>query len=260
MLIGVNSMKIKAKDIELYYEMQGEGEPIIFSHGWMCDCSIWNSQIEFFSKKYYKEIAYDQRGHGKSDKPQTDYSIETLSNDLYSLAQELNLEKVTLVGHSMGGMTALTFALNHPNKVSKLVLVGTSARMTLSGYIQLWIMLHIFSYESFVRGMIDFQYYQPSEQVKKKELERTMKTPKFAAYECFTEFMRNYDIRDRVYKIEVPTLIIVGEKDKATPVEMSQYLNREIKGSKLQIIPDSRHMVMVDKPNELNGIIEEFIK
>ena len=72
--------------------------------------------------------------------------------------------------------------------------------------------------------------------------------------------MKNYDNKDRVSKIKVPTLIVVGEKDKATPVEMSQYLNREIEGSKLQIIPDSKHMVMIDKPKELNGIIEEFIR
>jgi pimeloyl-ACP methyl ester carboxylesterase len=142
-------------NIELYYEMHGEGEPIIFSHG----C-----------------------------------------------------------------MMALTFALNHLDKVSKLVLVGTSAKMSFSGRIQLWNMLH------------------------------------FLSYECFTEFMKNYDIRDRIYEIKVPTLIIVGEKDTATPVEMSQDLNRGIKGSKLQIIPDCNHMVMIDKPNELNGIIEEFIK
>jgi pimeloyl-ACP methyl ester carboxylesterase len=98
------------------------------------------------------------------------------SNDLYSLIQELNLEKVILVGHSMGGMTALTFALNHPDKVSKLVLIGTSAKMSFSGRVQLWNMLHIFSYESLARRMIDFQYYEPSEQVKEKALERAMKT------------------------------------------------------------------------------------
>lgn len=111
--------------------------------GCMSDCFVWNSQIEFFSKKY-TVITYDQRGHGISDKPKADYSIETLSNDLYCLIEELNLEKVILVGHSMGGMTALTFALNHPDKVSKLVLVGTSAKMSFSGRNQLRDMLHIF--------------------------------------------------------------------------------------------------------------------
>ncbi len=244
---------MKVDSIELYYEVHGEGEPIIFSHGWMKDCSIWKSQIEFFSKKY-KVIVYDHRGHGMSDKPKGDYSIQTLSNDLYSLVQELNLEKVTLVGSSMGGMVALTFALDHPDKVSKLVLVGATAKMSLSMRIFLWIMLHIFSYETFARGSVDYDYYEPSEQVKKEAFDRAMKTPKFVACECFTEFTKNYDIRNRVSKIKVPTLIIVGEKDKSTPVEMSRYLNKEIEGSKLKVVPDSKHMVMIDKPKEFNEI------
>jgi pimeloyl-ACP methyl ester carboxylesterase len=251
-------MKIKVNEVELYYEVHGEGEPIIFVHGWMDDCSVWKSQIELFAKKY-NVIAYDHRGHGRSDKPKGDYSIQTLSNDLHSLIQKLNFEKVTLIGHSMGGMTALIFTLDHPDKVSKLVLVGTTAKMTFSFRIYLWVMIHIFSYESFARGKIEFNYHEPSEQVIKEALDIAMKTPKYAAYECFTEFTKNYDIRDRVSKIKVPTLIVVGEKDKATPVEMSQYLNRQIEGSKLRFIPDSKHMVMIDKSEELDEIMEEFI-
>ena len=70
--------KIKVNDVELYYEMHGEGEPIIFIYGWMDDCSAWNSQIELFAKPY-KVIAYDHRAHGRSEKPEGDYSIQALS-------------------------------------------------------------------------------------------------------------------------------------------------------------------------------------
>ena len=79
------------------------------------------------------------------------------------------------------------------------------------------------------------------------------------AYECLKE-SKNYDLRDRVSEIKIPTLIIVGENDKSTPIKMSQYLNGEIEGSKLKIIPQSKHIVMIDKPKELNEIIEEFIR
>ncbi len=252
-------MKMKVNDVELYYEVYGEGEPIIFSHGWMDDCSVWKSQIEFFAKKY-KVIVYDHRGHGKSDKPEKDYSIQTLSNDLYSLIQKLNLEKVTIIGLSMGGMTAMVFALDHPEKVSRLVLVGTTAKMSFSMRVQIWIMMHIFPYKSFARGVIDAKYNKPSEQVIKEAMDRALRTPKHAAYECSLEFTKNYDIRDRVSKIKVPTLIIVGDKDNITPVDMSQYLNREIEGSKLQIMPNSKHMPMIDKVKELNEITDKFIK
>ncbi len=251
-------MKMKVNDVELYYEVYGEGEPIIFSHGWMDDCSVWKSQIEFFAKKY-KVIVYDHRGHGKSDKPEKDYSIQTLSNDLYSLIQKLNFEKITIIGHSMGGMTTMVFALDHPDKVSKLVLVGTTAKMSFSMRAQIWIMMNIFPYRSFAQGAIDTKYYEPSEQVIKEAMDRALRTPKYAAYECYLEFTKNYDIRDRVSKIKVPTLIIVGDKDKVAPVEMSQYLNREIEGSKLHIMPNSKHMPMIDKVKELNEITDKFI-
>ena len=119
--------------------------------------------------------------------------------------------------------------------------------------------MHIFSYGSFARGMIDL-LYDPSEQVKKEAFDRAMNTPKFVTYDCATEFMKNYDIRDRVSEIKVPTLIIVGEKDEATPAKMSQFLNREIEGSKLQIISDTKHMPLIDKAKELNEIIQKFIE
>ena len=180
-------------------------------------------------------------------------------NDLYSLIQGLNLKKVILVGHAMGGMTALIFALNHPDKVSKLVLVGTTAKQSLSMRLSLWIMMHIFSYESFIQIGINHNFSQPTEQIRKEAFNRAIKTPKHVAYECLKE-SKNYDIRDRVSEIKIPTLIIVGENDKSTPIEMSQYLNGEIEGSKLKIIPQSKHIVMIDKPKELNEIIEEFIR
>ena len=159
----------------------------------------------------------------------------------------------------MGGMTALTFALNHPDKVSKLVLVGTTAKQSLSMRLSLWIMMHIFSYESFIQIGINHNFSQPTEQIRKEAFNRAIKTPKPVAYECLKE-SKNYDIRDRVSEIKTPTLIIVGENDKSTPIEMSQYLNREIEGSKLKIIPQSKHIVMIDKSKELNEIIEEFIR
>jgi len=119
-------MRIKANDVELYYEQHGEGEPIIFSYGWLDDCSVWSSQIEHFSERY-NTIVYDHRGHGRSDKPEGDYSMQTLSNDLHALIEKLGLNDVILVGHSMGGVTALTYTLDHPDKVSKLVLVDPGA-------------------------------------------------------------------------------------------------------------------------------------
>ena len=251
-------MKTKIDDIELYYELHGEGKPIVFSHGWLEDCSIWDSQVEHFAKKY-AVILYDHRGHGRSDKPIGDYSVQALSNDLYSLMQKLKLERATLVGFSLGGMAAIIFALEHPDKVSKLVLVGTTAKMTLFPLLIVRVLRYVLPYKTVARNVCKRRFYKPSKQIVEDELVRAMRVDSYAAYECLKEFTKNYDVRDRVREMEVPTLIIVGEKDKIN-LEASRYLNREIKGSELRIVPSSGHTVMVEKSEEFNQILEEFIR
>ncbi len=251
-------MKLKADDIDSHYKEKGKGSPIVFIHGWMEDHSMWNSQTEYFSKNY-RVFAYDQRGHGRSNKPKKGYSIKTLSDDLYNFTQKLNIGKFTLVGHSLGGMAAMMFALEHPEKVSKLVLVSTGAKSATSMRIMLWVLIHALPYSIFADGSVDFKYYKPSKQIKAEAVDRSLRTPKYAACECLKEFCTNYDIRDRVSSIKVPTLIIVGDKDTSTPIVMSRYLRREIAGSKLAIIPDSKHMPMIDRAEMVNEVIGEFL-
>jgi pimeloyl-ACP methyl ester carboxylesterase len=256
-------MKMKINDIELYYELHGEGKPIIFSHGWLEDCSIWGPQVESFTKNY-AVILYDHRGHGRSDKPKVgegNYSVQVLANDLYALAQKLNLEKPVLVGFSLGGYAAILLALEHPEKISKLVLVGTTAKMALPTSAKFWLLgIGVFySYETYLRMSCKYgRFYKPSKQIVDEELARALKVEKSIASECWKELTEKYDVRDKVSRIEVPTLIIVGEKDKIN-LKASQYLNREIKGSELRIVPSSGHTVMVEKTEEFNHVLEEFI-
>lgn len=249
-------MKIKINDIELYYEEYGKGEPIIFSYGWLDDCSVWSYQIETFAKNY-RAILYDHRGHGKSDKPDDDYSVQALLNDLCSFVQMLSLEKVALVGFSLGGMVALLYTLQHPTKVSKLILVGTAAKMAWPMHV-FRALTHILPYRTVLQIISRFKFYSPPRQTIKANMSRAEQVPRAVAYKCLREFTKNYDIRNTVFQIKVPTLIIVGEKDRLNLKE-SQHLNKEIKDSKLQIIPDSGHMVMIEKPGEFNQIVQQFI-
>lgn len=251
-------MRIKANDIELYYEQHGKGEPFVLSHGWLGDRSIWSAQVKHFAANY-SVVIYDHRGHGESDKPRGDYAVQTLSNDMYSLTQKLNLENPTLVGFSLGGMAAILFALKHPDKLSKLVLVGTTAKMTLPVSTKLFgIISYVLPYERLLRTMCKYRFYQPSRQMLEEEIVRARKVDRHVANECWKELSKNYDVRDRVSGIKVPTLIIVGEEDKIN-LDASKYLNNEIDSSELRIMPATGHTVMIEKPDEFNQLVQQFI-
>lgn len=252
-------MKLKVDNVELYYEIYGKGDPIIFAHGWLSDINIWKSQIEYFSKNR-NIIVYDQRGHGKSDKyVDCDYSILSMSNDIGEIIQQLKLDNVTLVGHSMGGMASMLFAVNNPKKISRLVLVGTSAKMSFSVRLFIWLLFNIFPYKTFIDGCVDTLYYKPSEQVKRDAIEKGLKVPKNIANSYLTEFSKKFDIRDRLSEIKVPTFIIVGKDDTSTPVNDAKYLNSHIEGSTLEVIPNCKHMPMIDCADIFNSILDKFM-
>ncbi len=252
-------MQLKVDDTELYYEVHGEGDAIVFAHGWLNNSSIWKSQIEYFSNRH-KVVVYDQRGHGNSDKqPEGNYSISQMSYDIRSIIEKFGLNNVTLVGHSMGGMASMLFALNNPNKISRLALIDTTAKMSFSVRIFIWLMFKIFPYESYIQGEIDYNHYEPSKQVKRQVLEMALQTPKNIAGKYLTEFSKNFDFRDRLSQIKLPTLIIVGENDRSTPVTDAKYMNSHIEGSILEVIPDCRHMPMFDNAEMFNNILDKFI-
>jgi pimeloyl-ACP methyl ester carboxylesterase len=250
-------MKVKVNDVELYYEQHGQGDPVIFIHGWLDDHSVWDSQVKSFSPKH-SVVTYDHRGHGDSGKPTHNYSIQTLANDLHSLMQHLNIEKATLIGHSMGGFTAMTFTLDHADKVSSLVLVCTTARMSIMTRCARFLFLFV-PHKLNGRISIMFKYHRTSQEMVDNVLRMAKNVPKYAAIESYRELATRYDMRNRVSQIKVPTLIVAGEKDRGTPASMSRYLHGQIEGSQLHVIPDCAHMPMIEKPDELNQILEEFI-
>jgi len=177
---------------------------------------------------------------------------------LYSLIEELRFEKTIIVGFSLGGMVALRFAIEHPDRIIKLILVGTTAKMALTTHI-IRILKYILPYKTIARIVCKRKFYKPSKQIIEDALSRAMKVDRYVAYKCLNEFTKNYDIKDMISLIKVPTLIVVGEKDKLN-LKASKYLNRKIKNSELRIVSGSGHTVMVEKPDEFNRIVGNFIR
>jgi len=116
----------KINRIDINYMVEGQGEPLVMIAGFSADQSLWKSQLPAFKKKF-QVVIFDNRGVGKSDKPKGPYSPRMMSEDTIKLMDFLNIKKAHILGHSMGGLIAQEIAINHPERIMKLILASTWA-------------------------------------------------------------------------------------------------------------------------------------
>ena len=114
----------KGREVDLYYEVKGEGKPLVFTHGASWNHKQWRPQVDAFSRRY-QTVVWDIRGHGASSLPHGKVDSEDFSRDLADLLSELGIEQATLCGLSLGGHISLQTAVRYPEKVAALILIGT---------------------------------------------------------------------------------------------------------------------------------------
>jgi pimeloyl-ACP methyl ester carboxylesterase len=253
----------KINDIRLYYEDYDEKDqvPLIFLHGLMGSGESWRFQVDHFKDKR-RVIAFDLRGHGQSDKPLGKYSMKQFSEDLFSFVQELGIEKAVIAGHSMGGIIALRFALDHKEMVEKLILIDTGARTPLGKKLLVYvskIILRI-SYKTFVKIYLS-GYTFPKGYSKSKigeAQERVLKTPKHVVDSCFSA-VKEFDVTSDLGSIQVPTLIIHGSEDKQQPLSQAKYVKEHISNAEIVIIEGAGHATLIETPEKIWEAIGKFI-
>jgi len=256
--------KIKANDVNIYYEISGEGPALVLLHGWTENHKVWKLQIPEFSKGY-RVIAVDLRGHGESDKPESGYSIQTFADDLYHVLNELGIDKAIIAGHSMGGMTALVFYLTYPEKAKALILVNTtSAGIHDTGPMPLRETLELIrtaGFENVVEQFFAQTFFAPgtSEDLINWAKSEVLKNPQYAVEETLKAIM-NHDVTGKLSRIAVPTLIIHSTLDLAIGVKMAEILNEGIPNSSIRIIEGVGHHTMLEKPDEFKTAVLDFLR
>jgi len=249
--------------VRLYYEDRGSGDPIVFLHGFTLDRRMWHRQIEYFSKQY-RVLAYDSRGHGKSSCPKTGYSRQDRVQDLRKFVQALKLRQFHLVGLSMGGATALGYALDYPDSLLSLTLVDTAAGgySPPPKYKDLRDAARSKGVEEAKRRWIRsalFYYINRNE-----DLHRELK--EIISDHCGNLWLDHkrgkYDERDDVAlaaNIKVPTMIFVGEKDKYF-IPLARTLHKNIVDSEMDVVPGVGHMLNMEAPERFNFRLEQFLE
>jgi len=260
-------MFIQANGIKINYELSGrkDGPVVILSHSLASSLKMWEPQMGIL-EPHFRVLRYDTRGHGRSETTRAPYTLEILGKDAIGLLDALNIEQVYWVGLSMGGMIGQAIALNHPRRLKSLALCDTAAVIPAEAQ-PIW--------DERIEGVRTIGM--------KSQLETTMErwfTPPYLRLNppMFTlikeEFLatpaegyigcagaiRRLNYLERLGEINLPTFIIVGEDDPATPVSASQAIHEQIKNSKLIILPSTRHLSNVEQAEAFNRHLLEFLR
>ena len=272
----INSAQNNDKPIKIYYEDLGKGKPVVFIHGWPLSGSMWEYQVTQLPQHGLRCIIYDRRGFGQSDRPFTGYDYNTLASDLKALLDELNLNGVTLVGFSMGGgEIAKYFSLYGDARVSKVVLISAVVPFLLQtadnpdgvpaehfAATQKAMLddrptfLEAFNKDFYGLSML----HQPvSEAYLTNSLNKAMDASPIATVECAKSFSST-DFRKDLLKINVPTLIIHGDKDKTVPIKLTgEQSAKIIKGSVFKVYEGAPHGLWFTDKEKLNQDLIDFI-
>lgn len=258
--------KIKANDIELYYEWKGnpDGPTVVFVNGLLTDTASWNGHLPFF-EEHYRCLVYDCRGQGQSDKPDHVYETPMHTADLAALVDKLEIAHAHFIGLSNGGAAVLQYAADHPERVDSVVAVGAYAyvdtilRVKLMSWVRAmeaggsplrfdvatpWVWGGGFLEKNY-EGLLYFR-----EKGVNMPIEWAMNLIKGAMV---------HDIRDRLESVQAPTLVVVGEDDVLTPPKLARYIAGRVPNAQLHIMPEIGHAAALEDVEGFCRVVLDFL-
>lgn len=250
-----------------YYEDAGSGDPVVFICGLSADLQVWRFQAPELSKTH-RVVTFDNRGAGRSDAPDEPYTIGQMADDLAALLEHLEIQRASVVGWSMGGVVAQSLALAHPERVKRLVLLGTFLAPDgyLSAAISNWANLRRSNmpYEQVVRHVARL-VYSPSLANKPKAYEAFIQVMLANPYRQSdhgffrqAEALLSYKAPANITDLGIPAAVLVGEHDQLTPTYLAEQLAAAIPGATMQVLP-AAHSGFAERPEEWTAAIRKAL-
>jgi len=251
---------VKTNGADIYYEEEGSGPAVIFTHGHSMYHKQWTPQIEYFSN-CYRTIVWDVRGHGYSSLPEGEVDPELFSKDLIALMDKLQLPTAILCGLSMGGHISLQAAIRYPERVSALVLIGTPFTNTFN-----WFEKTSAPFSRFSTRLIPLRTTAKLTAAALSQINPSNYSFIMKAFERMTHdnFIRHWagnlrmESKHDLEKVKCPTLILHGDKDNMVGRQQNELAAR-IPNAIKHTITNAHHLTNLDNPNEVNQKIEKFL-
>jgi len=272
--------------IKICYDIHGDGDPVILIHGFSDRKEHWRAQVGALSK-HFKVIRMDNRGTGKSDRPDGEYTMEVYASDVAGLMDSLGMEKSHIIGHSLGGMIAQNFAILYPNRINKLILVNTFPGLKPPGEpiddaIEMYKESAFASQEAiekdplnaFINGAkssYSRNFWKIMREEPKKKFhgiwsvedlveEKVKFGPTIKDLSNQAHALSTHNTYERLNEIKNKVLILSAEKDKSCPKTMGEKMHELIPNSKFEVIEGAGHQSILEKAPEVNQVIIDFLK
>ena len=270
---------ITTKDgTQIYYKDWGNGQPVVFSHGWPLSADAWEDQMVFLAERGYRSIAHDRRGHGRSSQPWNGNEMDTYADDLAALLDALDLHGATLIGFSTGGGEVARYIGRHgTERVAKAVLAASVPPLMLKteanpGGLPIDVFdglrtASVADRSQLYKDLASGPFFgfnrpgaKPSEGVIDAFWRQGMQAGHKNAYDCIAAFSAT-DFTEDLKKFDVPTLIIHGDDDQIVPIDAAGRASaRLVKGSTLKVYAGAPHGITDTHKQRFNDDLLAFVK
>lgn len=247
----------------MHYSLSADAErPVLmFSNSLGTEFSMWNAQADFFAK-HFRILRYDTRGHGRSSVTPGPYSIEQLGNDVLDLLDDLDFDRVHFCGLSMGGMIGMWLGMNAPERLYKLILCNTAAKIgNAEGWNARIENVRKNGMKSIASAVIE-RWFTPAFRAKSPDdvaaTQVVLENTTAEGYVANCAAVRDFDARETIATIGVPTLVIAGAHDAATPPEGGRFLAEQISGAQYAEL-SAAHISNIEDRDRFNQEVSAFL-
>jgi pimeloyl-ACP methyl ester carboxylesterase len=260
--------RMTIRGADLYFEEHGSApEAIVFAHGCLLSCRQFDGPLATLRDRY-RCVAFDFRGQGQSEVTPGGYDMDSLTEDVAGLIRALGCSPCHFVGCSMGGFVGMRLGVRHADLLRSLTLVGSSAAPEPSAWrfrLLCWA-AWIFGVRAVTPWVMPVQFgpdflHEPQRGDERRTwFERIAGMSRCGATRSAGGVISRPDFSGQLSQVGVPTLIVVGEEDRATPVEEAQRMHRSIAGSELVVVPQAGHAVTIEQPAAVSLAIRQFLE
>jgi 3-oxoadipate enol-lactonase len=250
---------------QIFYQESGGGYPLLMLHGLGSSGADWWFQMPCFAPQY-RLILPNLRGHKHSSALRGPVSAYTLAADMAQLLDELNISAAHVLGLSLGGLVAQLLAIHFPQKVNKLILVNTFARLWPTSLHEAYILARRAMVSRFLppgttaKVVARDLFPRHDQAALRDEVLKRVGTNDVVSYRHLVAAIRQFDSRPQLNRIAAATLLITGDRDEVVPRSCQQQLVRGIRKVQWHIVRDSGHATPVDQPEEFNRVVLEYLK